>query len=196
MWELALLLGGGFLKGPLGNWGYGELIKKGVSRLGLPDKTGAIGTIRKASAEKGAARAMERAVWKGFWGQKGFRMKWAGAQAEAAGIFSKAGINASTGAISKAAGAALGSNLLHIGTGYIMWGTLPPMLADMAIGGFNALSDLGRQARLQGPNVGVRFVDTQQAATMRQAGLQAIYESGMGGHRNMLGTEASLFHRH
>ncbi len=44
------------------------------------------------------------------------------------------------------------------------------------------------------PNLGGSYIDTQQAATMRQAGIQAIQSSRLNG-RNMLGNEASMMHR-
>lgn len=79
---------------------------------------------------------------------------------------------------------------------WITWGMLGLDLAAGAIGGMNNMvkeSEVKNKAR-NDTGMRVSYQDTQQAATMRQAAIQAIQGSKLNA-RNALGGEAAMMHR-
>ena len=73
---------------------------------------------------------------------------------------------------------------------------LGPPLARAAVSGIPSAfrQQESNYNQLMRPNLGGNYQDTQQALTMRQAGVQAIQQSKMNA-RSALGTEASRMHR-
>jgi hypothetical protein len=202
MLELALFGGAMLGAGQLQKFGFGAATKAYAARRGaakgLAEGSWRFGS-RTGSLERSFGRKMQRDTWKAFFGTRGgLTARWSSANIAAQKRMTRGFGKIATvlpGALPRATAAALGAGALNVGLNYFMYGNLAPMFMDMAVGGFNALADVGRKLKDQGPSTTTRFVDTRQAATMRQAGLQAIHESGMGGYRNSLGGEARLAHR-
>lgn len=209
MLEMAAFLAAG----PARSWlrGFGlknaaaGYAKTQASAMGLTEGSWRYAARTSALQSKFGAM-MEQKTWGAFLGTPGgITRRWAAAKTAAGwsilhdakgGIKLLGGGRVTTKAMaSRAAATGLASGALSVGMGYLMWGTIPPMMFDMAVGGFQTLSDIGRELRQRGPSTATRFFDTRQAATMRQAGLQAMHEAGMGGYRNAIGTEAQFFHR-
>jgi len=205
MLEMALLAGGMIGAGKLQSFGFGAATKAYAARKGaakgLVEGSFRYGS-RMGSLESSFGRKMQRDTWGEFFKTKGgLKARWAASTGAAEhrllrGFHRPAGtMSLMKGVASKAAATSLAAGAMSVGVNYFLYGNLAPMFMDMAVGGFNALADVGRKMRTQGPSTSVRFTDTRQAATMRQAGLQAIHESGMGGYRNSLGGEARSAHR-
>lgn len=205
MLEIALFGGAMLGAGHLQKFGFGAATKAYAARKGaakgLTEGSWRFGS-RTGSLEASYGRKMQRSTWNAFFGTRGgLAQRWQATTGAAEkrllrGFHRPAGtVSLMKGAAAKAAATGLAAGALNVGLNYFMYGNLAPMFMDMAVGGFNALADVGRKLKDQGPSTTTRFVDTRQAATMRQAGLQAIHESGMGGYRNSLGGEARLAHR-
>lgn len=201
--EPAMFMGMHWGGGRLARFGFGAATaayaKRKAARVGLKEGATWFGA-RAGSLEASYGRRMRRDVWGAFFkrGQGTVGQRWLSAQQAASMRLFKSGAfpaGLTKTAVSRAAGAALGANVLSVGVNYMAWGFVPPLLMDMAIGGFNSMAEIGKELRQRGPMTATRFADTRQAMTMRQAGMQAIHESGLGGFRNTLGSEANQFHR-
>lgn len=79
---------------------------------------------------------------------------------------------------------------------WLMWGSMGLNLAAGAIGGLNNTVKVNEAKNKMRNDTGMRatYQDTQQAATMRQAAIQAIQGSKLNA-RNALGGEAAMMHR-
>jgi len=180
--------------------GYASVQKWGKGSLPTGASSSLAGTRTSKALSRKFMSTARKDVWKsllsgyrtgGFYGAKWGAMQAAHTSLRSAGY---TGMAASKMA-GKFAMAAGGSMILGAANVYLMWGMLPSLAVDATVGGFNALADIGKRARETGPSTSARFVDTRQAYTMRQAGVQAIQEAGMAGYRNRFGGEAGMAHR-
>jgi len=160
--------------------GIGRVLNPAGRRAFLDVKAARIATSKAMLARGGAA------LTPGWGGLKSWGWKSLGAGAQAAGLEGTAGTLQFTAA---RAGAAFNA---------AMW---PYFITHMTLGAAygigkgigGAISNVGQTYLSGRPEYSVPFYDSEQAYTMRQAGLQAIHGSQMG-RGQWFGREAELMH--